>query len=320
MRSNFLVSFSLGIVAICLCIGCAGDVKAQRSLKEGVPESGSVSQAGRLKKLNDDDAGSGVVVQSADDKVFESLEQAFLTPEKVRHLAIKEFDPEMKHLPARLGTLVNLKTLEMSCLEKLEDLPEEIGKLRKLESLIIDNGNGCQMNISLPRSIGQLENLKVLTLYGALDAREIGTEQPLRASKIKRLPQTIANLRNLEELDMGRNGLRSLPVQIGSLHKLKRLGLDYNDLRELPASIGNLKNLRELSLRSNGGVKLPPSLAALRGLNVYLGNNSLKLKDQQQLRRRFPKLVLSFDNEFDDAAANEQPTSPKPKARVRRRR
>jgi hypothetical protein len=227
----------------------------------------------------------------------------------------------LKHLPARLGTLVNLEKLEMSCLEKLEDLPEEIGELRKLESLIIDNGNGCQMNISLPRSIGGLEHLKVLTLYGALDPRDLDSGlPPSRRVTFKRLPPTVANLRNLEELDLGRNGLPAVPVEIGSLRKLKRLGLDYNNIREVPSSIGNLKNLRELSLRANGGVRLPQSLAALRGLRVYMGNNSLKLKDQQKLRSRFPKIVFFFDNEFDDEAANEQPAAPKSKARGARKR
>ncbi len=296
MRSNFFAPSSLAILALCLCIICGGAVQRV-----------------------DSDYLSSSNIQSAD-HVFESFEQAFRTPDKVRHLNLKEFDPEMKHLSPRLGTLVNLETLELSCLEKLEDLPAEIGKLRKLTALVIDNGNGCQMNISIPRTIGQLENLKVLTLYGALDPRDIGVEQPRRQAKRKSLPPTIANLRNLEELNLGRNGLPAVPVEIAALHKLKRLGLDYNAIHEIPSAVGNLTQLEELSLRSNGGVRLPQSLAALKGLKVYLGNNYLKLKDQQKLRSRFPKLVFFFDNEFDDEAANEEAAKPKPKARRARKR
>ncbi|HEY0098847.1 MAG TPA: hypothetical protein VGB76_07825 [Pyrinomonadaceae bacterium] len=313
MRRNFLAGFTLGILALRLCLGCVFEVQAESASREVVWRDGLVLQTEPLKSV---DAGQAKRSGSqTEDQVFENFEQAFLTPEKVKHLVVKEFDPEMKHLPRQIGTLINLETLEMSCLEKLEELPDEIGKLQKLRALIIDNGNGCAMNISLPRSIGQLENLKVLTLYGALDARDITSEQPLNRAKSKRLPPTFANLRNLEELDLGRNGLSALPVQIAALHKLKRLGLDYNNIRELPAAIGNLKNLRELSLRSNGGVKLPQSLAALKGLRVHMGNNSLKLKDQRQLRSRFPRLVFSFNNEFDDDAANELPARPRPKAR-----
>ncbi len=320
MRKNFLARSSSVIFALCLCcIGCAGEARAQWTLNEGVLRDAFGATVARVAR----GAGCGYAESGrvqTDEQVFESLEQAFLTPEKVRHLVIKEFDPAIKHLPARLGTLINLEKLEMSCLEKLEDLPEEIGKLRKLESLIIDNGNGCQMNVSLPRSIGRLENLKVLTLYGALDPRDMDSDQSPRRATFKKLPPTIANLRNLEELDLGRNGLPAVPAEIASLRKLKRLGLDYNNIREVPSSIGALKNLRELSLRSNGGVSLPQSLAALRGLRIYMGNNSLKLKDQQKLRSRFPNIVFLFDNEFDDEAANEQPAAPKRKNRGARKR
>jgi Leucine-rich repeat (LRR) protein len=318
MRGSFLTRLSLGILALCLCTVRGGEIKAQCALMEGVFQDVTERKADPLKSMNSDYAESSGV-QSADG-LFESFAQALLTPEKVRRLVVKEFDPEIKHLPPGLGTFTNLEELEMSCLEKLEDLPDEIGKLRKLESLIIDNGNGCQMNISLPRSIGKLENLRVLTLYGALDPRDIGSEQSLRPSKFKRLPPTIAGLRNLEELDLGRNGLQAIPIEIATLHKLKSLRLDYNDIRELPSAIGNLRNLQELSLRSNGGINLPRSLAALKGLKVHMGNNALKLKDQQKLRNRFPNLSFSFDNEFDDEAANETFTAPKSKARIKRKR
>jgi len=237
---------------------------------------------------------------------FDNLEQAFLTPEKVTHLSLNKFDPGIKHLPSQIGSLVNLKELEISCQENLEDLPKEIGNLKKLEKLIIDNGNGCQMNITIPSSIGQLQNLKILILYGAIDPREIGSRKPVPPSKIKRLPEGIAKLQNLEELNLGRNGLQTVPVEIASLKKLKRLALDYNDIHHIPAFVGDLKNLQELSVRSNGGVKLPQSLKKLKGLKVSMGNNFLKLIDQKKLRSLYPNAVFYFDNEYGDASANEK--------------
>ncbi|MFL6253390.1 MAG: leucine-rich repeat domain-containing protein [Pyrinomonadaceae bacterium] len=221
----------------------------------------------------------------------------------------------MKHLPPGLGSLVNLEALEMACLEKLVDLPEEIGKLSKLEELIIDNGNGCSMNVSLPRSIGRLTNLRVLRLYGALDGREVGAETPARPARNKPLPDTLANLQKLEELDLGRNGISTVPAVVASLQGLKKLSLDYNDLHELPSFVGELKNLQELSLNANGGMRLPQSLAGLKGLKVYMGNNKLTLVAQKQLRARFPDAVFSFENEYDDDAANQE--APKPKRRRR---
>ena len=239
---------------------------------------------------------------------FDNLAQALASPEKVTSLSIKEYDPNIKHLPPKLGALVNLKELEISCLENLEDIPVEIGQLKKLEKIIIDNGNGCGMNVSIPASIGELTNLKVLRLYGALDPREIGSSAA-PTSKIKPLPATIAKLQNLEELDLGRNALQTIPPEIANLKNLKKLALDANNLHDIPSFIGELKNLRELSITSNGGIKLPQSLSKLSGLKISMGDNHLKLKDQMELRRQFPSAIFDFENEYDDDAVNEE--SPK---------
>jgi len=233
---------------------------------------------------------------------FDNLAQALASPERVTSLSIKEYDPNIKHLPPKLGALTNLKELEISCLENLEDIPVEIGQLKKLEKIIIDNGNGCGMNVSIPASIGDLTNLKVLRLYGALAPSEIG-------SSVKPLPATIAKLQNLEELDLGGNGLQTIPPEISDLKNLKKLGLDYNDLHDPPSFIGDLKNLRDLSIRSNHVIKLPKSLSKLSRLRISMGNNYLKLKDQVELRRQFPGATFDFENEYDDVAANEE--SPK---------
>jgi len=238
---------------------------------------------------------------------FDSFEHAFVAPEKATTLSIEKDDPAIKHLPSQLGALINLVELDISCLENLEDLPSEIGNLKKLEKLIIDNGNGCQMNVSLPESIGNLSNLKVLRLFGALDPRDLSdTNKPTPLSKVKSLPGTIGKLQNLEVLDLGRNGIKGIPSQIASLQKLKRLALDYNHIHELPPFVGDFKNLQELSVCSNGGIKLPKSLSNLNGLKIFMGNNYLKIKDQEKLRGLSPKATFSFENEYDDDAANEE--------------
>ncbi len=242
---------------------------------------------------------------------FDNLAKALASPERVTSLSINESesDSNMKHLPPKPGALINLKELEISCLENLEDIPVEIGQLKKLEKIIIDNGNGCGMNVSIPASIGDLTNLKVLRLFGALDPGESESSVPATTPKIKPLPATIAKLQNLEELDLGRNRLQTIPPEISNLKNLKKLGLDYNNLHDIPSFIGELKNLRELSISSNGGIKLPQSLSKLSGLRISMGNNYLKLKDQVELRRQFPGATFDFENEYDDDAANEE--SPK---------
>lgn len=301
MRGRSLTRFASGLVSLLLFAWCAGGETHSGGGPVRPGAARGVAPAGSLQ-----------------DGVFESLEQALRSPERVRRLVLQSEDPRMRRLPPGLGAMINLEALEMSCLENLRELPEEIGGLRKLQELIIDNGNGCSMNVTLPRSLGRLENLRVLRLYGALDAREVGAGGPTRAPRGKALPASLADLRRLEELDLGRNGIRSLPPQVASLRRLKKLGLDYNDIRELPSFVGGLTRLEELSLNSNGGVALPQSLAALKGLRLFMGNNRLTLREQQRLRARFPHAVFSFENEFDDDAANEQPRGPR--ARPRRGR
>jgi hypothetical protein len=292
-------SFTVGLLSLQLFAGYAGELSARRP-------SGAVNSSGAH--------AARLAPSTQEEGSFDNLEQALREPEKVKRLVIQSGDMEMKHLPAGLGNLVNLESLEMACLEKLEDLPEEMGKLRKLESLVIDNGNGCSMNVRLPRSIGQLESLKVLRLYGALDGRDVGNDA--RSVKAKALPDTLASLQSLEELDLGRNGIRGVPQLVGSLRSLKKLSLDYNDIHDLPAFVGELKNLEELSLNANGGMRLPQSLAGIKGLKIYMGNNRLTLAAQKALRARFPAAVFSFENEYDDDAANQE--APKPRTRRRR--
>jgi len=114
---------------------------------------------------------------------------------------------------------------------------------------------------------------------------------------------------NLEELDLGRNRLQTIPPEIANPKNLKKLGLDANNIHDIPSFIGELKNLRELSITLNGGIKLPQSLSKLSGLRISMGDNHLKLKDQMELRRRFPNAIFDFENEYDHDAADEE--SPK---------
>jgi hypothetical protein len=255
-----------------------------------------------------------------DPTIISDLDSAIANPEKVFHLAIhpiynKPYTlnyQDIKHLPAGIGTLKNLKILELHCLQNLEDLPVEIGQLSNLEKIDIDNGNGCQMNISIPSSIGQLKQLKELILYGALDPRDISRNDSIAPSKINKLPNEIGNLSNLEILDLGRNGIQEIPIQIKTLLNLRILRLDYNDIHAVPSFISRLKNLKELHICANGKVKIPDSLSEFESLKLYLGNACLTFKDQEKLRNRFPKIEFNFDNEYMDANANEQASDKKP--------
>ena len=64
------------------------------------------------------------------------------------------------------------------------------------------------------------------------------------------IPDSIAGLQNLEELNMSSNVLESLPDSIGFLQKLKFLNVSGNKLSALPDSISQCRYARERDLLS----------------------------------------------------------------------
>ena len=196
MKNYLKIRLAVGLIAFCFFTFGAAAVNGQQAEDENYVAE---SPCARFPKEN----------------VFDSFAKAFKSPQKVKCLNpnFEGDDLNMKRLPAQFGTLVNLEVFSFGCLEQLEMLPESIGNLTKMTELIIDNGNGCSMSVSLPRSIGKLQNLRVLRLYGAIESA-------------KPLPDTIGDLRNLEVLDLGRNGLPAVPARIAALSNLKTFGLN----------------------------------------------------------------------------------------------
>lgn len=236
---------------------------------------------------------------AAAEELFETLDRALLHPQAVTTLSLSGGLEEDTHLTEAIGTLENLRIFELSCYENLQDLPQSIGTLEKLEQIIIDNGTGCSMHLILPETLGKLHKLRSLRLVAAIDGRSMATGA-------KPLPASLANLSSLEELELASCGLSEVPPQIAPLTKLRMLSLQYNNIHELPAFVGQLRKLKSLNLAGNGGITLPQTLEALDGVRIDLGNNHLSLNDQHELQKRFPKAVFLFENEYDDAAANEE--------------
>ncbi len=264
---------------------------------------GSLQQRTEAQQNNTENVhniASGATVKDS----FDNLKEALLNPDKVVILSLNSNYHYIKHLSAQIGTLSHLKVLRIGCLENLEELPQEIGELKSLEKLIIDNGNGCAMNVGIPSTIGQLTNLKKLTLFGALDYRDEWGKPD--TSKIKKLPSTLANLPNLEELDLGRNGLLTIPDVVWSLKKLKILKLDFNDFKEIPSSILNLTHLMVLSVSCNYHLKLPDCLNEMKGLQVHINEfyplgpytkqeQQSEHKKEEELKKRFPDIIFTFE-------------------------
>jgi Leucine-rich repeat (LRR) protein len=84
-----------------------------------------------------------------------------------------------------------------------------------------------------PRSLGMLQNLKVLNFYGA---------------NFKTLPESIGLLSKLVCLELCHSKISELPNSFNNLKQLRRLDLTNNQFQTLPPCISSFKNLHTLIL------------------------------------------------------------------------
>ncbi|MBD3352843.1 MAG: TIR domain-containing protein [Candidatus Lokiarchaeota archaeon] len=139
----------------------------------------------------------------------------------------------------------------------LEDLPTSFGSLTNLQSLYL-SGNVFK---KFPTCVCELVNLKVLDFD---DDKTMAYGKDV--NMIRRLPDSLSNLVNLERLIITNNGLTELPDIFGSLTRLSQLTLRKNKITDLPQSIGNLSNLEILDLRDNKLTEIPDFIKNLKSL------------------------------------------------------
>ncbi len=163
-------------------------------------------------------------------------------------------------MPKELGTLANLKRLELGNNKLTGEIPTELGSLGDLEILLLDSN---QLTGEIPMELGNLSNLQSLELgsnqlTGEIPA-ELGSLSNLEIMTLSfnqltgEIPTELSKLSNLETLFFRGNQLTGeVPTGLGSLSKLRRLELDGNQLTgEIPKELGNLSNLSYLRLNHN---------------------------------------------------------------------
>ncbi|MBT4594506.1 hypothetical protein HOD08_01350 [bacterium] len=114
----------------------------------------------------------------------------------------------------------------------------------------------------LPEIIGKLKNLQSINLSKNL---------------LKKLPPTIANLKQLEFLEANNNVLMEFPKCIRGLTNLKSLKMDGNKIPSIQGRLGNLQNLELLSFEDNIICYVSPDLFDLPKLkSISLSKNRIK--------------------------------------------
>ncbi|MGP9526403.1 leucine-rich repeat domain-containing protein [Psychrobacter sp. AOP7-D1-15] len=103
--------------------------------------------------------------------------------------------------------LLGLKSLYINYNSKIKNIPECIGNLKNLESIILE-----EVDIEkLPDSIGRLLKLKNLSINDN--------------DKIIELPESIGNLINLESINLQYTSIEKIPDSVDKLLKLKKLNI-----------------------------------------------------------------------------------------------
>ncbi|CAN6468750.1 unnamed protein product [Victoria cruziana] len=164
-----------------------------------------------------------------------------LTKLKLCHTVVEE-------LPDSIGGLRKLENLQVG--GALRKLPNSICKLECLRELVLSD-----LNIEeLPESVGSLQNMSTLHLYSC--------------QKLKCLPESIGSLTRLEELILSFcYSLKVLPNAIGNMKKLTYLSLESIAIEEIPYSIQFLENLTSLAILSCEDLRTIPSIFGLKRLN-----------------------------------------------------
>lgn len=184
----------------------------------------------------------------------------------------------LTRVPRELGNLTALKGLNFFG-NPIVELPPELGQLPNFRYISFGNIS------RLPTGLGALKNVEDLYVaFGLVELpAEVGEMTALREMKIRyndrlqSLPDSLANLANLEVLDLGRNGFREIPAVIGQIPTLRSLELTDNPLTgQIPAGLGNLVLLEELVLRQDSRTDrlltgiLPPDLGKMASLKTLV--------------------------------------------------
>lgn len=126
----------------------------------------------------------------------------------------------LKTLPASIGSMEEIQSLEAYDNGGLEELPDSFSSLKKLKKLYLANTAITQFH----PSFGSLQDLTNLDFSGM---------------KLKQLPNSLCSLENLVTLGLQGNDLRDIPPCFANLTKLRSHGrLNVADL------LGDCSNIR----------------------------------------------------------------------------
>ena len=98
----------------------------------------------------------------------------------------------------------------------------------------------------------------------------------IKAKGLKKLPEEIGLLNNIEVLMLGKNDLKTLPDSISKLRSLYKLDLSYNKFKEIPKVLYKLKDSLQY---------------------LFFDGNPMSDKKVDELRKNLPNTQITFEYE-----------------------
>ncbi|KAG6530849.1 disease resistance protein RGA2-like [Zingiber officinale] len=190
-------------------------------------------------------------------------------PSTIRHLSMHvEKEGMQARCLSEFSHYNKLRTLMLSVSYICKSFILDCGVLEKLKKIRVLILRNCALE-ELPDNIGKLIHLRYLKLSYNYN--------------IRRLPEALCNLYNLQSLILQNCALEELPNSIGKLIHLRYLDLTYNrNIQRLPESLCDLYNLQTLILWNCALKELPNSIGKLihlRFLKLYYNYNIRRLPE-----------------------------------------
>ena len=247
-----------------------------------LPESGCFFHMASLKKLDVShnrlqylpaeisDCTELFILDAQDNDIVELPKELSIKCIQLRKMNLCE--NELLRLPDDIGNLAKMESL-LLFRNKLQSLPESLGLLDSLHTLDVS----LNQLTSLPYSIGGCTQLTSLNIsWNRVEVIPqglgigLGKLLTLNASNniVHFLPSDMSGLTSLESFDMTHNDLISLPESMPKMTNLKTLNISNNRINLLPASFGDMRFMKTVLMRNNMIEAIPPTIGYLRRLEV----------------------------------------------------
>ncbi|KAK7364394.1 hypothetical protein VNO80_13013 [Phaseolus coccineus] len=206
------------------------------------------------------------------------IHKSLMELRQLEYLNLSRNSFDGSHIPEFLGSLTNLKYLDLSSSHFGGEIPSQFGSLSHLRCLnLVQNS----LEGSIPCQLGNLSQLH--ELYLASNSFE------------GNIPSQLGNLSQLQYLDLAFNSFEgNIPSQLGNLSQLLVLSLGGRSFEgNVPSQLGNLSQLQELYLQGikidDGGQWLS-NLISLTRLYFHSVSNLNRSHSWLQVIAKLPKL------------------------------